>query len=180
VKDVRDGWISTRSSLGLSGRRSRDTAPEMVLRKRLHRLGLRYRIHVAIGDRLTADLMFQKSKVAVFVDGCFWHSCPRHGRRIHAGPNGARWEAKFRRIKRCEQRADEILSAAQFNVLRIWECEIQSNLASACSRVENAVRRHKGTPLSRRNGEALLAPKRVQARRGSCGSQDLPSGLNRS
>src|SRR4051794_39660164 len=82
-----DDWVSTpRGSASLAGRTSRDTTPEIVLRRQLHRLGLRYRLHPRLGSRLTADLVFRSARVVVFVDGCFWHGCPIHSRWRPNGP----------------------------------------------------------------------------------------------
>lgn len=63
----------------MSRQASRDTAPEVSLRRNLHALGLRYRVHVRPVPELrrTADIVFTRARVAVYVDGCFWHSCPR-------------------------------------------------------------------------------------------------------
>src|ERR1700730_14389847 len=88
-------WISTAASSSLSGRASRDTVPELLLRRALHRCGLRYRVHVRIGSRMTADVVFGPAKVAVFVDGCFWHSCPQHGTMPRS--NEEFWQAKLAR-----------------------------------------------------------------------------------
>ena len=76
----------------MQGNRSRDTKPELALRSVLHRRGLRYRVcsRPLPGLRLTADVVFAKARVAVFVDGCYWHGCPEHYRepRINNGYTG--------------------------------------------------------------------------------------------
>jgi DNA mismatch endonuclease (patch repair protein) len=76
--------------------RRKDTAPEVALRSELHRRGLRFRVHVplAFDRRRKADIVFAPAKVAVFVDGCFWHSCPEHATWPKA--NAAFWERKLR------------------------------------------------------------------------------------
>ena len=80
---------------------NRDTAPEMRLRSTLHVLGLRYRVHVRPLSELrrTADIVFARARVAVFVDGCFWHSCPEHGTAPSSNP--AWWADKLaKNVKR--------------------------------------------------------------------------------
>src|SRR5437764_2324869 len=74
---------------------SRDTAPERKLRSALHRSGLRFRVHVRPlpGVRREADIVFPKARVAVFVDGCFWHGCPDHAPWPKA--NAAWWREKI-------------------------------------------------------------------------------------
>ena len=71
---------STEALRRMRRQRRRDTAPELLLRRELHRLGLRYRVNRTVlpGVRRRADVVFARARVAVFVDGCFWHSCPRH------------------------------------------------------------------------------------------------------
>jgi len=66
----------------MQANRSRDTLPELAVRRRLHSEGLRYRVSVAPVPSLRrkADIVFTKVRVAVFIDGCFWHGCPEHGR----------------------------------------------------------------------------------------------------
>lgn len=67
----------------MRGNRRRDTAPELRLRSALHARGWRFRVDLPIavdGGRARPDLVFTRWRVAVFVDGCFWHSCPVHGR----------------------------------------------------------------------------------------------------
>src|SRR5438552_1232128 len=75
--------------------RQRDTKPELLVRRELHAMGLRYRVNLRIlaASRTRADLVFARAKVAVFVDGCFWHVCPQHGTRPKA--NSAWWCAKL-------------------------------------------------------------------------------------
>ncbi len=81
----------------MRGNRSRDTAPELVVRRLVHAMGLRYRVHTRPlpGLRRTADLVFTRQRVAVFIDGCFWHGCPEHHRQ--PGANSAYWSEKVAR-----------------------------------------------------------------------------------
>lgn len=120
----------------MSRQATRDTAPEVRLRGRLHALGLRYRVHARpLPDlRRTADIVFTRAKVAVFVDGCFWHSCPEHGTTPAA--NGAWWTAKLRKNVERDADTDRRLAAAGWLVVRVWEHE---DPVAASSRVADLV-----------------------------------------
>jgi DNA mismatch endonuclease, patch repair protein len=98
----------------------RDTPQELALRSMLHKLGLRFRVDWPLPDtRRRADLAFVSVKVAVFVDGCFWHGCPTHGTWPKA--NAAWWRAKISANVRRDRDTDERLRAAGWRVLRFWE-----------------------------------------------------------
>src|SRR3954471_18689778 len=87
----------------------RDTAPELALRRELHRLGLRYRVDVAPApsrSRRRADVVFSRQRIAVFVDGCFWHGCEEHGVRPRA--NAEYWRAKLRRNVERDRETDAL------------------------------------------------------------------------
>jgi DNA mismatch endonuclease (patch repair protein) len=92
--------------------KGRDTLPERRLRSHLHRLGLRFRKHARPlpALRCTADVLFPRQRVAVFVDGCFWHGCPEHGRVPRS--NRAYWEPKLARNVERDRRNDRALSEA--------------------------------------------------------------------
>lgn len=111
--------------------RSRDTKPELVLRSILHAAGLRYRVDRSPlkGVRRRADIVFGPTKVAVFVDGCFWHGCPEHYRLPKT--NAEYWGAKISGNKERDQNTDTLLVSAGWLVLRFWEHEP----ASDCARV---------------------------------------------
>lgn len=101
-----------------------DTKPEMRVRSYLHRSGLRFRKDYLIrsGDnRVRADVAFAKQRVAVFVDGCFWHSCPFHG--TDPKSNSAYWTAKLQLNVERDQRTNRWLKDAGWHVVRIWEHE---------------------------------------------------------
>jgi DNA mismatch endonuclease (patch repair protein) len=115
----------------------RDTAPELALRRELWRRGLRYFVDRPVGPdrRRRADVVFPRAKVAVFVDGCFWHSCPEHG----TVPRNNRewWIAKLEANVRRDQETDRRLSAEGWTVIRVWEHEDPTMAADA---TESAVR----------------------------------------
>ncbi len=101
--------------------RRRDTDPEMRLRRLLHHSGLRYRVNARPLDdvRTTADLVFRAVKVAVFVDGCFWHGCSEH--RSASKTNGEYWRAKIARNVQRDGASRAALERAGWLVLRFWE-----------------------------------------------------------
>lgn len=120
-----------------------DTAPELALRRELHRRGLRYRVDArpqVKGVRSRADLLFPSARVAVYVDGCFWHGCPTHG--THPKRNGAWWQEKLDANRLRDQTATDALEAAGFLVIRTWEHEDPIGAADA---VERAVRSRRPT-----------------------------------
>jgi len=99
----------------------RDTAPELVIRRRLHEMGLRYRLDARPVRDLNrrADILFRAAMVAVFVDGCFWHGCPIHGTQAKA--NSAFWRNKIRRNKERDSDTTWQLRKAGWKVIRVWE-----------------------------------------------------------
>ncbi|MGQ4448198.1 very short patch repair endonuclease [Streptomyces griseus] len=90
-----DTWTSTDAGIHRRGRRSRDTRLEVELSHAVHRLGLCYRLQRRVAPRCTADFVLPRHRVAVFVDGCFWHGCPTHGPEAFRGPNASLWTAKI-------------------------------------------------------------------------------------
>jgi DNA mismatch endonuclease (patch repair protein) len=107
------------------GNRRRDSTPELLLRRTLHGMGLRFRVDFPIkvpGRRpIRPDVVFTRQRVAVFVDGCFWHGCPEHGRRPRT--NAAYWAAKVTVNQARDVEQTRSLEAAGWRVLRIWEHE---------------------------------------------------------
>lgn len=135
-----DRWIPTDKSAHLRGRSSRDTRPELALRRELHRRGLRYRLHMRLAKHCVPDILFGRARVAVFVDGCFWHGCPLHGRRKpFTGPNAALWTQKLERTKERDRTANELAESLGYRVIRLWECAITKDAGDAASTVENTV-----------------------------------------
>ena len=110
------------------------TKPELALRRELHRRGLRYRVnHPTLPGR--PDIAFTRVKIAVFVDGCFWHSCPAHG----TVPRNNRdwWQAKLDRNVARDRAKDSALDDLGWTVLHVWEHEAA---LAAADRVEHAWR----------------------------------------
>lgn len=107
----------------MQANRGRDTQPELTLRRRLHALGLRYRVDHPVrpdqGRAIRVDVAFPKARLAVFVDGCFWHGCPDHGTWPKA--NSDFWLAKIRRNQARDLRDRRRLEEAGWRVIRIWE-----------------------------------------------------------
>lgn len=112
---------SERVSRQMSRLGQRDTAPEIAIRSELHRRGLRFRVHAKPEPdlRTKADIVFRPKKVCVFIDGCFWHSCPEHG-TIPAS-NRQLWEAKLERNQERDVQTTKQLSGRGWTVLRYWE-----------------------------------------------------------
>lgn len=116
----------------------RDNLAERALRSELHRRGLRFGIHRKIleGTRRTADIVFPRRRVAIFVDGCFWHGCAEH--RTWPKNNAEWWQAKIEDNIARDRDTDARLEAAGWTVLRIWGHEA---VADAGDRIEAALGR---------------------------------------
>lgn len=115
---------------------TRDTPAELAVRRLLHARGWRYRVDVRpeVTIRRKADIVFTRAKVAVFIDGCFWHFCPVHGSSPKA--NADWWQQKLSGNVRRDRDTDERLAAAGWTVVRIWEHE---QPAEAVARIEEAL-----------------------------------------
>lgn len=114
------------SSLEASNRmvanRRRDTGPEVRLRSLLHRAGCRFRCDYSVSAGVLTvhvDVAFPRQKLAIFVDGCFWHACPEHGTVPVA--NRAYWAPKLARNVQRDREVDAALTVAGWTVLRFWE-----------------------------------------------------------
>ena len=114
-----------------------DTQPELALRRALHAQGLRFRIGLRVPSlpRRTIDIAFTKRRVAVFVDGCFWHGCPTHS--VPAKHNTGWWREKILANKQRDHSTDEALLGAGWKVVRVWEHDDMTRVAGV---VEQAVR----------------------------------------
>ncbi|MCL1870856.1 MAG: very short patch repair endonuclease [Promicromonosporaceae bacterium] len=107
----------------MSRAKRRDTVAELSLRRELHARGLRYRVAYPIPGqrRRTIDIAFTRVKVAVFVDGCFWHGCPEHGTRPRS--NSAWWASKLAANEARDRDSDRVLVELGWDVVRVWEHE---------------------------------------------------------
>jgi DNA mismatch endonuclease, patch repair protein len=107
----------------MQSNKGRDTKPELKVRRAVHALGLRYKVSVRPLPKVrrTADLVFTKAKIAVFVDGCFWHGCPTH--HTVAKTNAEFWAAKVASNESRDRETDRLLTDTGWLVVRIWEHE---------------------------------------------------------
>ena len=138
---VRRGATPEASSLAARRRmqatRRKNTAAELALRRALFSRGLRYRVEYALpGTRRTADVAFPRLKLAVFVDGCFWHGCPLHGTWPKA--NARWWREKIDANRRRDRDTDERLRESGWAVMRFWE---HADAASSAGAVASMVKR---------------------------------------
>ncbi|MGW2698560.1 very short patch repair endonuclease [Streptomyces sp. NPDC001340] len=129
---------------------SKDTAAELAVRRLLHGAGLRYRVEYPVPGmaRRRIDVAFTSVKVAVLIDGCFWHGCPEHATQPKS--NAEWWRRKLDRNIARDKETTEHLVAAGWEVLRFWEHEapeaVAARIAEAVQRRRAAVegRRHRG------------------------------------
>lgn len=161
-------WASTPASRRvMQGNRSRDTRPELAVRRLLHAGGLRYRVayRPLSTMRRTADIVFTKQRIAVFIDGCFWHSCPDHG-QARTKQNADYWIAKFQRNRDRDAETNRLLEAAGWQVLRIWEHETPAQAAATVRAAVDAGR--DASRLARRSSSpAATSPCPARAARSS-------------
>ncbi|WP_396837068.1 very short patch repair endonuclease [Mycobacterium sp. ITM-2016-00317] len=116
----------------MSAIRRRDTKPEIRLRSELHRRGFRFRKDYPIrldGRLIRPDIAFTRRRVAIFIDGCFWHSCPEHGRK--PGVNQSYWAPKLKSNSRRDTQQTQALEANGWTVLRFWEHEDTGSILEA-------------------------------------------------
>lgn len=121
--------------------RRKNTKPELTIRRLLHADGYRYRVDHRIelpGGRVRPDIVFTRARIAVFMDGCFWHACPEHGRRPTV--NDSYWGPKLTRTVQRDLAATQILAAAGWTVLRFWEHQIAEDAGTVADTIETAVR----------------------------------------
>lgn len=131
-------WVSTPKGGHLAGRVKQHTKPEVALRRALHALGARFRLHPRLAKGCTPDIVLPRRRLAVFVDGCWWHSCPEHGRRTpFTGPNAELWAEKMRRNKERDLTATELAESLGWTVIRVWECEVTRDPREAAAKVLN-------------------------------------------
>ncbi|MEV7733540.1 very short patch repair endonuclease [Streptomyces sp. NPDC088921] len=133
----------------MSRQLSKDTGCELAVRRLLHAAGLRYRVEYPVPGmaRRRIDVAFPKAKVAILIDGCFWHGCPKHATQPKA--NAEWWRTKLDRNMVRDQETTEHLIAEGWTVLRFWEHEPPAEVAV---RIAAAVARSKTQRGKRKNG----------------------------
>jgi DNA mismatch endonuclease, patch repair protein len=151
-----DAWPSVPEARRriMRANRRRDTAPELEIRSRLHRMGLRFRvdrpIRIPDGRPIRPDIVFPRQRVAVFVDGCFWHACPYHGTVPRT--NADYWIPKIRENQARDQRNVAALEAVGWTTLRFW-AHVQP--VEAAAEIAEVVR-SRAAALGGRRGPASL------------------------
>ncbi|MEU9276713.1 very short patch repair endonuclease [Streptomyces sp. NPDC048342] len=136
-------WASSEAKRrNMQAVRSRDTKPEMLVRRLVHANGLRYRVarRPVPGLRRTADMVFGPVKVAVFIDGCYWHGCPEHYVSPKTNPNY--WSEKVARNIARDRDTDSRLEQAGWLVLRFWEHTPAEESAAEIIRRVRELRQH--------------------------------------
>lgn len=132
-------WASSEGTArSMRSNRGRDTGPERAVRTILHTEGFRYRVDFPpLGGRRRADIVFTRPRVAIFIDGCFWHCCPAHGTQPRQ--NADYWLPKLRRNVERDRETDASLREEGWTVLRFWEHEDPSEIARQISERLRAV-----------------------------------------
>lgn len=121
-------WVSTEAGRHLSGRKKKDTEPEVALRRALHAAGGRFRLHRQLAKGCTPDIVMPSRRIAIFVDGCFWHGCPEHGRKTDFnGPNADLWRDKMARNLERDRRSSALAEELGWTSIRIWECQVRAS-----------------------------------------------------
>ena len=121
----------------MSSVRGADTGPEVILRKALWHKGLRYRIRSKLPGK--PDIVLPSYKVAIFVDGCFWHRCPEHGSIPKS--NRAFWDQKIRRNVERDKEVNYLLEHDGWKVIRVWEHDIKQSLDKVVGNVLSSLPR---------------------------------------
>jgi DNA mismatch endonuclease, patch repair protein len=115
----------------MSSNRGRDTKPEILLRKACFALGMRHRLNAKLPGR--PDFVYPRLRVAVFVDGCFWHGCPIHYQA--PATRAAFWQEKLKNNRRRDATVNAQLRKAGWIVVRIWEHTVRRNLPDAVATI---------------------------------------------
>ena len=129
-----DNLSTEKRSKVMASIHSKDTKPELLLRDALLSKGLKFDTNYG-KDKI--DIAFPDQKVAVFVDGCFWHGCPLHSHKI--GTNEAYWNPKLERNKERDKQKTETLKAQGWTVMRFWEHEL-TDLDAVVVQIQNALK----------------------------------------
>lgn len=154
VHSIRASWASSSAARAtMQANRSRDTTPELAVRRRVHAVGMRYLVNARPEPdlRRTVDLLFRRPRVAVLVDGCFWHGCPEH----HQAPkaNAIFWSEKVRMNRARDAETNHLLTARGWLVLRFWEHEIRADPQLVATHIVEAVRARSADALAKQSVE---------------------------
>jgi DNA mismatch endonuclease (patch repair protein) len=122
--------------LNMRRNKGRNTLPELRLRSALHAEGLRFRLHRRDLPG-SPDVIFPAARLAVFVDGCYWHGCPLHATKPKT--NESFWKTKLARNKERDLQVNSKLGNMGWRVLRFWEHEVRADLPSVVSTVREAI-----------------------------------------
>lgn len=126
-----ESWATSAGTRrSMLGNKARDTRPELKVRRLLHGQGLRYRVNARplAGLNRTADIVFSRQKVAVLIDGCYWHGCPDHYTAPKA--NADYWRDKVGRNRERDAETRRLLTDAGWTVLRFWSHEDPEDVAA--------------------------------------------------
>lgn len=140
-----ESWASnSRVRRVMLGNRSRDTKPEMAVRRACHALGLRYRVdsRPIATLRRRADLVFPTERVAVFVDGCYWHGCPVH--YVASKSNVGYWHDKIERNVQRDVETNDALREAGWRSIRVWQHDDPSAAATQIAEIVRSRRLRNG------------------------------------
>lgn len=133
---MRESWASSDAARKtMQGNRGRDTSAELAVRRLVHAQGLRYRVNARpeADLRRTADMLFTRARVAVFVDGCYWHGCPEHF--TMPATNLDYWSSKIGRNQERDLETTARLGGRGWVVLRFWEHETPLSVAERIGRI---------------------------------------------
>jgi DNA mismatch endonuclease (patch repair protein) len=135
----------------------RETRPEQTVRRFLHGCGLRFRkdLRPLRALRCAADLVFVRAKLCIFIDGCFWHGCPKHFRV--PGSNSAWWAEKIEANRARDRRTDTILKRHGWRVIRLWEHEVTPEVLA---RLASTIRARIRVPRVKASGSSVRRARR--------------------
>ena len=131
LQSMADRLTPEQRSYCMSRIRGKNTLPELMLRRAIWAAGCRYRLHSNLPGR--PDIMFSAARLVVFIDGCFWHACPQHGRRPRT--NQSYWNSKIARNIRRDIRINAELSRSGWKVARFWEHEVKADPSKVAKKI---------------------------------------------
>lgn len=135
---VADRFTPEVRSRVMSSVRGKDTGPEMAIRRLLHAAGYRYRLHPRTVPG-QPDLAFMTKKVAIFIDGCFWHGCPRH--YSQPASNVSFWNRKLQSNVNRRAKVLQELRKQGWRAIQIWECRLARNPLAVLERIRRVMAR---------------------------------------